>query len=427
MRTGIICIGAFLLVSLAHAEGPGAPIVEVKRELYATHPHKDTAVNVSVCYVGPGLEREEIHSWETISDEPERPLRRRSKDNGRTWSDFEPVPNIVSHVGKYTVYWGCGPMLYDDRNGLTVSIWLRQTYLPGVYNNQCFWRLSRDNGLTWSEAKQLRYEEGPEFNPDDPTNAEFLKRNQAYFGNNIIRHSSGTLIHCACSVNVPYENATGKSYHPWYPADAKNVGALCFVGKWDAQAQDYAWTAGKPVWVPLEVSSRGLLEPDVVELQDGRVLVVWRGSDTPVTEGRKWFSLSTDGGMTLSPVQEWKYDDRSRFYSPSSIHRFIRRSVDKKLYWIGNICPGPPKGNSPRYPLIIAEVDETRAALKKNTVSVIDDRAPNEGPDLQLSNFSVFEDRESHTFEMYLTKFGADPNEKWSTADAFKYTLTFDR
>jgi hypothetical protein len=164
----------------------------------------------------------------------------------------------------------------------------------------------------------------------------------------------------------------------------------------------------------------------VVELQDGRVLVVWRGSDTPVTEGRKWFSLSTDGGMTLSPVQEWKYDDGLRFYSPSSIHRFIRRSVDKKLYWIGNICPEPPKGNSPRYPLIIAEVDEPRAALKKNTVSVIDDRAPNEGPDLQLSNFSVFEDRESHNLELYLTKFGADPNEKWSTADAFKYTLTFN-
>jgi hypothetical protein len=409
----------------ARAQGKTAPLVDVKRELYAKHPRQGAAIVLSACYVGPGLEREEIHSLEIVSDEPEKPVRRRSKDNGRTWSNFEPIPDIVSRHGEYTIYWGCGPTLYDPAAGVTVSVWLRQTYLPGVYNNQCFWRLSPDNGRTWSDAQQLRYEGGPLFDPAKPTDPEFLKRNQAYFGNNIIRHGNGTLIHCVCSANVPYENKTGKSYHPWFPAEAKNIGSLCFVATWNAEAKNYAWTPGKPVWLPLETSSRGLLEPDVVELKDGRVVVVWRGSDTPVTEGRKWFSVSTDGGLTLSPVQEWKYDDGTRFYSPSSIHRFIRRSTTGTLYWIGNICPNPPSGNSPRYPLIIAEVDEALPALRKNTVTVIDDRRPNDGPNLQLSNFSLFENRETHDFELYLTRYGADPNDAWNSADAYKYTLTF--
>jgi hypothetical protein len=217
---------------------------------------------------------------------------------------------------------------------------------------------------------------------------------------------------------------TGKSYDGRVPADAKSIGSLCFIGKWSADAKDYDWSGGKPVWVPLEVSSRGLMEPDVVELKDSRVLVVWRGSDTPVTEGRKWFSASSDGGMTLSPVAEWKYDDGSRFYSPSSFHRFLRHSVTGKLYWFGNICEGPPSGNNPRYPLIVAEVDESIPALKRDTVTVIDQRGPDDSEKLQLSNFSILENRETHEVELYVTRLGADPEDFWG-ADAYRYTLTF--
>lgn len=419
-----VCLALLAFAAGAQAPGPTmAPIVDIKREPYVKHDTKGVATTVSVCYVGPGLEREEIHSLVAVSDTPEKPRRRRSSDNGRTWSDFEPLPDIVTHEHGARIYWAGGQGFYDPATGVTVSIWLRQTHHSKRYCNQCFQRLSRDNGRTWSEPKQLRYEAGAAFDPANPLEPSYLEHNRAYCGNNMIRHSNGTLIHCAASVNVPYVNEEGKSYHPWFPADAKDIGSVCFIGKWNLKNKDYDWTAGKPVWVPLKVSSRGLLEPEVAELKDGRVLIIWRGSDTPVTPGRKWFSVSEDGGLTLSPVQELKYDDGARFYSPSSFHRMIRSSVTKKLYWIGNICPSPPSGNSPRYPLIIAEVDESIPALKRNTVTVIDDRAPGESPKLQISNFSLLENRETRNIEIFLTRLGADPNDFWG-ADVYKYTLT---
>ena len=167
------------------------------------------------------------------------------------------------------------------------------------------------------------------------------------------------------------------------------------------------------------------MEPELAELKDHRVLIVWRGSDTPTTAGRKWFSISRDGGKTLDPVAEWKYDDGSRFYSPSSYHRMIRHSRTGKLYWLGNICAQPPRGNSPRYPLVIDEFDEVKVALKRTTVTAIDDRQPHQSAALHLSNFSLLENRETHDLELHLTTYGQDQDAaNWLSADNYKYTLT---
>ncbi len=409
--------------ALAMAGGNASEIAEIERELYVEHSVPGASRWVGVTYTGLGLEREEVHSFMAKSDTPEKPQRRRSKDNGRTWSDFEEVPDIVTQEQGARIYWGDGPRFHDAESGVLVSIWLRQTK-TSAYANHSFSRISRDAGRRWSEARQLCYEDGPRFDAANPLAPEFLARNQSYFGNNIIRHSNGTLIHAGAAVNVPHENPGGKSYDGRVPADAKNIGSLCFVGSWDKALQDYRWAGGEAVWVPLEVSARGLMEPDVVELKDGRVLVVWRGSNTPATPGRKWFSVSEDGGKTLSPVREWKYDDGTQFYSPSSIHRFFRHSVSGTLYWVGNICEAPPSGNSPRYPLIIARVDEAIPALERDTVTLIDAREAEDSPKLQLSNFCVIENRETHVAELYLTRLGANPEDFWG-ADAYKYSLRF--
>jgi hypothetical protein len=406
-----------------------SPIVEVRRELYRKHPRPKTAAMVGVRYMGPNMVREE--SWSTMSksDTPEQPTRRCSADNGQTWSEFESQPETVTHPQGIRVFWGIGSKVYDPTSKATVSTWLRQTHRDDVYYNQIFSRFSYDDGRTWSDGVQLGYEPGMKFDPSDPFNADFLNNNQAYFGNNIIRHSNGTLITSAASVNiptgVPIPNPKRLSVMG-IPADARNIGSVCFVGQWDPRKQAYNWSAGEPVWLSRSITSRGLLEPEVAELKDGRVLVVWRGSnavlDPMLVPGRKWFSVSSDGGKTLSQPTDWRYDDGSQFYSPSSFHRMIRHSVTGKLYWIGNLCAGRTRGNSPRFPLVIAEVDENGPALMKDTVTLIDGRDTKDGSQLQLSNFSLLEDRETHEIELYLTRLGENAKDFWG-ANAYKYTL----
>ena len=151
---------------------------------------------------------------------------------------------------------------------------------------------------------------------------------------------------------------------------------------------------------------------------------MWRGTKTKETPGHKWFSISADGGRTLQPVGEWKYADGSSFFSPSSIHQFFRHSVNGKLYWIGNISDTPPKGNAPRYPLFIAEIDEANIALRKDTLMTIDARGPSDTAELQLSNFTVLEDRETKQLEIYLTRYG-EHADNINHADAYKYKLSF--
>ncbi len=400
------------------------PIVTVKKELYKKHPRPGAAALVGVRYVGPKWERMETHAVEFRDDVHNERFTRFSFDNGRTWNRPQPLASTDVYYQGKELWEGGGVEFHDPVSGLLVGTWLRQIQVDGIYNCFSYTRVSEDLGLNWSTPKQLRYEVGIDFDSSDPHNAKFLKHNQAYFGSNIIRHSNGTLIHPVAHANAAKDAKNAE--RPW------KMGSLCFIGRWNAQMREYKWTAGQRVEISPEVSARGLMEPAVAELKDGRVLIVWRGSthgyDGTVAKipGRKFYSLSEDGGVTLSPPREWTYDDGTSFYSPSSIHYMIRHSQNGKLYWFGNISRIPPRGNSPRYPLVMAEVDEKTATLKKDTVTIIDDRRSNQPENIQLSNFSLLENRQNHAFELYLTILGEYPDSVY-TADCYKYVVRLNK
>ncbi len=417
LLAGVLCVPAAAEPAPPRDENP--PLVAVRKEVYRKSPRPGAAALAAMVYVGPRLERMEWRGVEVLDDVHDEQVARWSPDNGLTWSPFRPLrpSSNVTYKG-VTVWEGSGCKLYDPGPGVLVETWLRQISVGGIYHCFTYYRLSRDEGRAWTEPRQLRYEEGADFDPANPLDPRFLKRNEAYFGSNILRLGDGTLVHCVAHANAPGDPDNDR--RPW------KMGSLCFRGRWDAQALDYRWTAGKRVEVSPEVSSRGLMEPEAAELKDGRVLVVWRGSNTAKTPGHKWYSVSRDGGRTLGPVREWKYEDGSGFYSPSSYHRMIRHSVTGKLYWLGNVCADPPNGNAPRYPLVIAEVDEAVPALRRRTVTVIDDRRPGQPAALQLSNFSLLEDRRTHALELYLTTYGQDAKNVF-TADCYRYTLTLKR
>jgi hypothetical protein len=398
------------------------PIALVKKELYLEHPAPRVAPWASLQYVGPGLELREVQGIERESDVGENIRARWSTDNGRTWSDFQPVqPSNKVSYGGVRVWEGESVSAYDPGSASLVQLWLRQIEVKGVYHNFTYARTSADQGRTWSEPNQLCYEEGDAFDPKEPLKARFLNHNEGYPGNNVLVRSDGTLVVCLAHANAPGD--AGNNSRLW------RMGSICFLGKRDIGTNTMQWTAGAWVEISPEVSARGLMEPEVAELRDGRLLVVWRGSNkgwdgtTAKAPGRKFHSLSNDGGRTLSVPAEWKYDDGSSFYSPSSIHRMIRHSATGRLYWLGNLCATPPSGNSPRYPLVIAEVDEAKAALKRDTVTAIDDRQVGQG-EIQFSNFPLIEDRLTHDLVLHLTTFGQNPDPKnWATAENYRYTL----
>jgi hypothetical protein len=205
---------------------------------------------------------------------------------------------------------------------------------------------------------------------------------------------------------------------------------MCFVGKWDAELKDYHWQISNRIFLPRKVSTRGLVEIDISELKDGRLLLIMRGSNVGLDPlecpGRKWYSLSEDGGLTWSEIKDLHYDTGEQFYSPATFAKTIRSSVTGKLYCFLNISNEPPLGNGPRYPLQIVEIDENRVCLKKETVIIIDDLNPDlDSRHLQLSNFGLLEDREKQTIELYLTRIGerGGGSQIWDS-DTYRYTIS---
>lgn len=422
----VLSIGvALTLILSCDAEPPpwkeNKPIVEVQKSLFRKRPAGGGAANCWIGYIGPKLERMEISSVERRDDIAEGLKLRFSEDNGRTWSNYEPLPPQLSYPKGVEIADSSNNWEYDRRSGAILQMWIRQVSFAGKpisylgVHNYSYYRFTFDRGKTWSPLKQLRYEPGEDFDPKDPLKPGFLKRNEGYTGNNLLFHGNGTVIFALAHANAPGDPDNDK--RGW------KMGSLLMIGKWDPVAKDYHWEAGQRVETNPDISGRGLMEPGLAELSDGRVLVVWRASPGKRTPGHKYFSTSRDGGRTLTPVAEWKYDDGTPFYSPSSIHQFVRHQGTKKLYWLGNICEKPPRGNSPRYPLIIAEVDEAIPALKKKTVTVIDDRRPGQSESVTYSNFAVLENRETHRLELYFTVYGEDPKKELD-ADNYRYILT---
>jgi hypothetical protein len=423
-----LCGGSQLLAD-------GLPIVQVKKEIYVKNTVPDKA---SWLFVYPGKDgyREEIHTvWSHADqirgygDSPGDPRQRFSIDNGKTWSPLKPLPSIITFLDKVSVIdWKfCGA--YDPASKRLVSLSIHHVRdmrqgAPRMIYNHALVRTSTNGGRTFGAAQTLKYEAGDDFEPANVLNPKFLENNTAYPGQSIFRHSNGSLLIPVTNTSIPSDVKDEVIGRTRWPAKG-TIGSLCFVGRWNKPQQKYDWKSGKPVWLPRKTAFNGLLEADVAELNDGRVLMVFRITINKGQSAHKWFSVSNDAGLTFSEPQIFGYSSGAHFFSGSNFHRLYRNSKTQKLYWIGNIvAEKPTNAGHPRYPLVIAEVDEQKLAIKQETVTEIDSRQAGESERLQLSNFWIIENQKIHDLEVYLTRLGEDPDETFH-ANAYKYTPTF--
>ncbi len=423
-------------------------ICTIKKELYIPSPDSNTATTVNIQYIGTGLKRRELRANISSSDWTDTHRKRYSLDNGRTWTVWQPIFKEAPEQNGYVMEGGpaqdgTGP--FDPGSDMLIKPVFQRIFQGDPkealsvlwtgdrrFSDHGFYQLSSDNGEHWDQGHLLKYEDGPDFDPKNWGNHDFFRTNEMYIGG-ITVHSDGNVI-IAATIPVPFRDEEDEKVPVIFPNTYREgcvAGAMCFVGKWDPVLKDYRWRTSNRIFLPRKVSTRGLVELDISELKDGRLLLIMRGSniglDPLECPGRKWYSISKNGGLTWSEIRDLRYDTGEQFYSPATFAKTIRSSVTGKLYCFLNISNEPPLGNGPRYPLQVVEIDEDRVCLKKETVTIIDDLNPDlDSSHLQLSNFGLLEDREKQTIELYLTRIGERGGESqiWDS-DTYRYTIRF--
>ncbi len=358
-----------------------------------------------------------------------------SEDNGRTWSKpvqiysksdtskFKPITlpsgdyieGAVNPFTKERILFKVDRVKSDNVDSDIPEMFWQQTSM--------LYALSTDDGRSHGPFRPM-IKPGKDYSEMHPFDGLYLGQNQVY-GIHVPLFPDPQTVLVPLDTSVLGED--GKIYNPCNCHSFDQTVVL--IGR--REGNGYVWDAGRPFLAnPHTQSTRGFCEPTLAQLDDGSILMVLRGSnDTkPDVPSYKWFTISRDRGKTWSAIEPWTYDDGAAFFSPSSIGHLVRHS-NGRLFWFGNIIPKNGQGNSPRYPLVVGEVDRKTGKLICSSVTTVADRAADQSDRLQLSNFGVYEDRETRQFVLDVTHFypaGGKDRRGWGdawTGDIFRYRI----
>ncbi len=401
---------------LLAAGAAAAPDPRIRREVFLRSPVKGAAVMCAAYYTkAKGGEMVSIEQRISRSDTIDVAYYRRSSDNGRTWT--EPVRRECGEKrpgGMWRMH-PRGPWA-DPRSGRTVEFWIEGVLptddpLEGMRQWNIFYKV--DDG----PARQLIHK-GAGYGPRHPLPGVFTGKNSVMLGDTTCvpmpRRDGAILLPTVIAPLGP----DGKPSNPGGGYTYHDTAVL--IGQW--RGNEIEWeSAARIVADPARVT-RGMDEPALATLADGRILCVMRGSNDVRRhlESRRWFSLSSDGGRRWTKPEPWTYSNGEPFFSPSACSQLVTHSSGR-LFWLGNILTENAKGNRPRYPFQIAEVDRKSGMLVKDSVRVVDDRGAGDDELLTLSNFYAREDRESGEIALHLTRMFAFPNE-WR-GDSYLYRI----
>jgi len=330
-----------------------------------------------------------------------------SSDHGRTWQEHENWSmGEKTEAGTQRAMWNIG--LTDPSTGRLVmtgkiGVFPNDHSLEGMTHFRGHYRVSEDSGRSWSVNEPI-IQSGDEYSEEHPCRGIKIGKNAAIPANAETFTADGRLL---VPCNVSTTDPDGNYYLP--PGAYTYTAGGVLIGSWrDDGRMD--WDFSELVRLGPTQSIRGAIEPTVAEMPDGRILMVLRADAGYADEHKvrhKWYSISHDGGHTWDEPRHWTYTDGFTFYSSSSISRLVRHS-NGNCYWLGNISEEKlgdhPDGNAPRYPLVIGRVDPDSLLLEKDSLFTIDTCQEDDLPSMQLSNFTLYEDRLSAELVIRLTR-----------------------
>jgi hypothetical protein len=295
--------------------------------------------------------------------------------------------------------------------------------LEGLRQWAIHYSASRDGGETWFVDEQIIHR-GPAFSATRPLPGVEIGKTCYMVGDTAsvpLFLDDGTLL---LPIILTPAGPDGQYVNPG--GGYTYTDAAVLRGRWTVDQSRLEWELSARVTGDPARSTRGMDEPTLAELADGRLLMVLRGSNDrkPALPGYRWVAFSRDRGRNWTAPVPWTYADGSAFFSPASCSQLLTHSSGR-IFWLGNLTPANPTGNRPRYPFVVGEVDRVSGLLIERSLRVVDDRRPGDGPDLSLSNFSAREDRNTGEIVLHLTRLFARSQGEvrdW-TADAEIYRI----
>lgn len=375
----------------------------IESRVFLPSPSPVTGVLGGVYYTrAQGQELMSINTTVTRSDTADAGYLRRSEDHGKTWTPAGQIPcefkapNGTGRRHPRGIY--VDPLTDIALCLTTQGVLPTDNPLEGMKQWANWYTTSRDGFRTQSQPRQIIHE-GEAYDAVHHLPGITQGKNCAMLGDRgqvpITRHDGVILIPIQCSPVGP----DGEYHNPG--AGYTYTDCMLLMGRWQND-DTLSWTASDLIKGDPAKTTRGMIEPTIAQLDPQRILMVMRGSNDvmPQLPAYKWAAISSDGGQSWSTPSPWLFDDQTPMFSPSSCSQLVSHT-NGKLYWLGNQCETNPRGNSPRYPLVICEVSKTTGLLMRQTLTPIDDRREGESPILSISNFYCREERGSGDLLIY--------------------------
>ncbi len=324
-----------------------------------------------------------------------------SDDGFKTWAPLEDGP-LTDPIADYFL---------DEENGMLLRHY--RTRADGVVYN--------DKTVEQHEAQKLVLQGSPD------AGRTWGPAEELAFGNDIVcftlmKLQDGKLFW------IIEENRPELSGLRGIKPDAIFFVCRSWRGTWRPDRSGVDWEQGGLIQIPHEMGSQGVGEPQACQLPDGRIVVILRqsivlpGQDSPGYPLVKLISVSDDGGKSWSEAKPLTFDDGKYAYSSTSFASCFRSSKNGRVYVILNILNGPNEGCLPRNVLHLAEIDQNTLAIKRETVTVVEEVHEEHTHVVGYSNWAQFEDRESKNLVLFMNLENGPVNEGYDW-NAYRYEI----